>query len=92
MESEHRKERSFWGKSSLILEGEPLHFLFKIKTCVLDVVKGEKVKPVFEEPPNPTNVELSLQQMKANDPGLQDVNLNNIKVLRYDYCQSLDLS
>lgn len=59
---------------------------------MLDVVKGEKVKPVFEEPPNPTNVELSLQQMKANDPGLQDVNLNNIKVLRYDYCQSLDLS
>ncbi|EPY86063.1 Tropomodulin-2-like protein [Camelus ferus] len=44
-----------------------------------DVVKGEKVKPVFEEPPNPTNVEVSLQQMKANDPGLQEVNLNNIK-------------
>ncbi|XP_032479400.1 tropomodulin-2 isoform X3 [Phocoena sinus] len=44
-----------------------------------DVVKGEKVKPVFEEPPNPTNVEVSLQQMKANDPSLQEVNLNNIK-------------
>ncbi|XP_025774800.1 tropomodulin-2 isoform X3 [Puma concolor] len=49
------------------------------KVPVRNVVKGEKVKPVFEEPPNPTNVELSLQQMKANDPGLQDVNLNNIK-------------
>ncbi|KAF6133400.1 tropomodulin 2 [Phyllostomus discolor] len=44
-----------------------------------DVVKGEKVKPIFEEPPNPTNVEVSLQQMKANDPSLQEVNLNNIK-------------
>uniref|UniRef100_A0A8C6BLW1 Tropomodulin 2 n=1 Tax=Monodon monoceros TaxID=40151 RepID=A0A8C6BLW1_MONMO len=44
-----------------------------------DVVKGEKVKPVFEEPPNPTNVEVSLQQMKANDRSLQEVNLNNIK-------------
>ncbi|XP_029438683.1 tropomodulin-2-like isoform X1 [Rhinatrema bivittatum] len=43
------------------------------------VVKGEKVKPVFEEPPNPTNVEESLQRVKANDPGLQEVNLNNIK-------------
>lgn len=63
-----------------------------MKTCVLDVVKGEKVKPVFEEPPNPTNVEISLQQMKANDPSLQEVNLNNIKVFHCDYHQSLNLS
>uniref|UniRef100_A0A8D1MII9 Tropomodulin 2 n=1 Tax=Sus scrofa TaxID=9823 RepID=A0A8D1MII9_PIG len=49
------------------------------KGPVRNVVKGEKVKPVFEEPPNPTNVEVSLQQMKANDPSLQEVNLNNIK-------------
>ncbi|XP_006895385.1 PREDICTED: tropomodulin-2-like isoform X2 [Elephantulus edwardii] len=49
------------------------------KGPVRNVVKGEKVKPVFEEPPNPTNVELSLQQMKANDASLQEVNLNNIK-------------
>uniref|UniRef100_A0A8C6DEX9 Tropomodulin 2 n=1 Tax=Moschus moschiferus TaxID=68415 RepID=A0A8C6DEX9_MOSMO len=49
------------------------------KGPVRNVVKGEKVKPVFEEPPNPTNVEVSLQQMKANDPNLQEVNLNNIK-------------
>ncbi|KAM5235614.1 tropomodulin-2 isoform 2-T2 [Ctenodactylus gundi] len=48
---------------------------------VRNVVKGEKVKPVFEEPPNPTNVEVSLRQIKANDPGLQEVNLNNIKAL-----------
>uniref|UniRef100_A0A5F9DCG8 Tropomodulin 2 n=1 Tax=Oryctolagus cuniculus TaxID=9986 RepID=A0A5F9DCG8_RABIT len=49
------------------------------KGPVRNVVKGEKVKPVFEEPPNPTNVEVSLQQLKANDPSLQEVNLNNIK-------------
>ncbi|XP_012513497.1 PREDICTED: tropomodulin-2 isoform X2 [Propithecus coquereli] len=49
------------------------------KGPVRNVVKGEKVKPIFEEPPNPTNVEVSLQQMKANDPSLQEVNLNNIK-------------
>ncbi|KAI4540544.1 hypothetical protein MG293_009585 [Ovis ammon polii] len=49
------------------------------KGPVRNVVKCEKVKPVFEEPPNPTNVEVSLQQMKANDPSLQEVNLNNIK-------------
>lgn len=76
---------------SLILTGAPLHFLSKIKTCILDVVKGEKVKPIFEEPPNPTNVEISLQQMKANDSSLQEVNLNNIKVFHCD-CRSLDLS
>lgn len=55
------------------------------------MVKGEKVKPVFEEPPNPTNVEVSLQQMKANDPSLQEVNLNNIKVLHCDCCQPLSM-
>ncbi|KAK7832661.1 hypothetical protein U0070_026857 [Myodes glareolus] len=49
------------------------------KGPVRNIVKGEKAKPVFEEPPNPTNVEASLQQMKANDPNLQEVNLNNIK-------------
>ncbi|XP_077684222.1 tropomodulin-2 isoform X5 [Eretmochelys imbricata] len=49
------------------------------KGSVRNVVKGEKVKPIFEEPPNPTNVEASLQRMKANDPSLLEVNLNNIK-------------
>ncbi|XP_068131548.1 tropomodulin-2-like [Hyperolius riggenbachi] len=43
------------------------------------VVKAEKVKPTFDDPPNPTNVEESLQRIKANDPFLVDVNLNNIK-------------
>uniref|UniRef100_A0A8B9P6D8 Tropomodulin 2 n=1 Tax=Apteryx owenii TaxID=8824 RepID=A0A8B9P6D8_APTOW len=50
-----------------------------MRSCVADVVKGEKVKPIFEEPPNPTNVEASLQRIKANDPSLVEVNLNNIK-------------
>uniref|UniRef100_A0A674GBP4 Tropomodulin 2 n=1 Tax=Taeniopygia guttata TaxID=59729 RepID=A0A674GBP4_TAEGU len=49
------------------------------KGIVRNVVKGEKVKPIFEEPPNPTNVEASLQRIKANDPSLTEVNLNNIK-------------
>ncbi|KAM8973773.1 tropomodulin-2-like isoform 2-T2 [Pelodytes ibericus] len=43
------------------------------------IVKAEKVKPMFEDPPNPTNVEDSLQRLKANDPFLLDINLNNIK-------------
>ncbi|XP_078283342.1 tropomodulin-2 isoform X2 [Rhinoraja longicauda] len=50
-----------------------------IKGRLNNVVKGEKVKPVLDEPPNPTNVEESLQRIKANDPGLVEVNLNNIK-------------
>ncbi|XP_068266271.1 tropomodulin-2 isoform X3 [Nyctibius grandis] len=49
------------------------------KATVRNVVKGEKVKPIFEEPPNPTNVEASLQRIKANDPSLIEINLNNIK-------------
>ncbi|XP_010570142.1 PREDICTED: tropomodulin-2 isoform X3 [Haliaeetus leucocephalus] len=49
------------------------------KGTVRNVVKGEKVKPIFEEPPNPTNVEASLQRIKANDPSLIEINLNNIK-------------
>ncbi|XP_044294518.1 tropomodulin-3-like isoform X2 [Varanus komodoensis] len=44
-----------------------------------NVVKGEKMVPVFDEPPNPTNVEESLQRIKENDPRLVEVNLNNIK-------------
>ncbi|KAI1889668.1 hypothetical protein AGOR_G00165330 [Albula goreensis] len=44
-----------------------------------NVIKGEKVKPVFDEPPNPTNVEETLQRIKSNDATLTEVNLNNIK-------------
>ncbi|KAM4597301.1 tropomodulin-2 [Fundulus diaphanus] len=44
-----------------------------------NVVKGEKMNPVFDEPPNPTNVEETLQRVKNNDGSLNEVNLNNIK-------------
>ncbi|ELV10621.1 Tropomodulin-3 [Tupaia chinensis] len=44
-----------------------------------DVVKGEKIVPIFDEPPNPTNVEESLKRIKENDARLVEVNLNNIK-------------
>uniref|UniRef100_G3PQA0 Tropomodulin 3 n=1 Tax=Gasterosteus aculeatus aculeatus TaxID=481459 RepID=G3PQA0_GASAC len=39
----------------------------------------EKMTPVFDEPPNPTNVEETLQRIKNNDSSLTEVNLNNIK-------------
>ncbi|XP_068597797.1 tropomodulin-2 [Brachionichthys hirsutus] len=44
-----------------------------------NVVKGEKMNPVFDEPPNPTNVEETLQRIRSNDGSLTEVNLNNIK-------------
>lgn len=43
-------------------------------------MKPDTYKPVPDEPPNPTNVEETLQQIQANDGALEDVNLNNIKV------------
>ncbi|XP_054627589.1 tropomodulin-2 [Dunckerocampus dactyliophorus] len=44
-----------------------------------NVVKGEKMNPVFDEPPNPTNVDETLNRIKSNDASLTEVNLNNIK-------------
>ncbi|KAK6294106.1 hypothetical protein J4Q44_G00349360 [Coregonus suidteri] len=44
-----------------------------------NVVKGEQMNPVFDEPPNPTNVDDTLQRIKSNDATLTEVNLNNIK-------------
>ncbi|KAG9489353.1 hypothetical protein GDO78_005378 [Eleutherodactylus coqui] len=44
-----------------------------------NVVKAEPVRPMSDEPPNPTNVEESLNRIKNNDPRLVEVNLNNIK-------------
>ncbi|XP_071757601.1 tropomodulin-2 [Centroberyx gerrardi] len=44
-----------------------------------NVIKGEKMNPVFDEPPNPTNVDDTLQRIKSNDGSLTEVNLNNIK-------------
>lgn len=45
------------------------------------VVQPDKYKPVPDEPPNPTNVEETLQKIRSNDHDLEEVNLNNIKVL-----------
>lgn len=64
---------------------DPVLKSFRLTTRLIisvfsDVIKGEKVKPVFDEPPNPTNVEETLQRIKSNDPTLTEVNLNNIKV------------
>lgn len=47
---------------------------------LLGVVKPDAFKIFPEEPPNPTNVEETLQQIQKNDSSLFDVNLNNIKV------------
>ncbi|XP_060923668.1 tropomodulin-2 [Limanda limanda] len=44
-----------------------------------NVIKGEKMVPVFDEPPNPTNVDDTLQRIKSDDSSLTEVNLNNIK-------------
>ncbi|KFU87259.1 Tropomodulin-3, partial [Chaetura pelagica] len=49
------------------------------KDSFSNIVKGEKMLPVFDEPPNPTNVEETLQRIKDNDSRLVEVNLNNIK-------------
>ncbi|NWU19161.1 TMOD3 protein, partial [Dyaphorophyia castanea] len=51
------------------------------KDSFSNIVKGEKMLPVFDEPPNPTNVEETLQRIKENDSRLVEVNLNNIKVI-----------
>uniref|UniRef100_A0A8C7H5P4 Tropomodulin 4 (muscle) n=1 Tax=Oncorhynchus kisutch TaxID=8019 RepID=A0A8C7H5P4_ONCKI len=43
------------------------------------VVKPDAFKVFPDEPPNPTNVEETLQLIQKNDSSLFDVNLNNIK-------------
>ncbi|XP_075995800.1 tropomodulin-4 [Genypterus blacodes] len=43
------------------------------------VVKADPFKIFPEEPPNPTNVEETLERIHNNDSGLIEVNLNNIK-------------
>lgn len=44
------------------------------------VVKPDPFKIYPEEPPNPTNVEETLERINNNDSSLTEVNLNNIKV------------
>lgn len=49
------------------------------------------MKPVFDEPPNPTNVEETLQRIKCNDASLTEVNLNNIKVISSHFYSVISL-
>uniref|UniRef100_A0A8C5MLM6 Tropomodulin 4 n=1 Tax=Leptobrachium leishanense TaxID=445787 RepID=A0A8C5MLM6_9ANUR len=49
------------------------------KEGINSVVKPDSYKPVPDEPPNPTNVEETLQKIKSNASDLEEVNLNNIK-------------
>ncbi|XP_053330620.1 tropomodulin-4 isoform X3 [Spea bombifrons] len=51
------------------------------KEGINSVVKPDTYKPVPDEPPNPTNVEETLQKIKSNAADLEEVNLNNIKVI-----------
>uniref|UniRef100_A0A8D2ISB1 Tropomodulin 4 n=1 Tax=Varanus komodoensis TaxID=61221 RepID=A0A8D2ISB1_VARKO len=57
------------------------------------VVKPDSYKPVPDEPPNPTNVEETLAKIKSNDRDLEEVNLNNIKVIPIqtlkDLCEAM---
>lgn len=53
----------------------------KKKSGFQGVARAEDLKPVQDEPPNPTNVEDTLNKVMANDPELKIVNLNNIKNL-----------
>ncbi|KAM9294563.1 tropomodulin-4 [Gastrophryne carolinensis] len=49
------------------------------KEGINSVVKPDEYKQVPDEPPNPTNVEETLQKIKSNASDLEEVNLNNIK-------------
>jgi hypothetical protein len=44
------------------------------------VIKPTQYKPVPDEEPNSTDVEETLERIKNNDPALEEVNLNNIRV------------
>ena len=62
-------------------------------TSMTSTAKCEMVTTVAAEPPNPTNVEETLQRIKDNDPKLEEVNLNNIKNVTIhqlkEYCEAL---
>lgn len=51
----------------------------KKKTGFCGIAKFENLKLVGQEPPNDTDVEASLEQIKDNDAKLKELNLNNIK-------------
>lgn len=49
-------------------------------SVTLGVIKPTQYKPVPDEEPNATDVEETLERIKNNDPKLEEVNLNNIRV------------
>lgn len=55
-------------------------------TVLPGVVKADPFKIFPDEPPNPTNVEETLERIHNNDSSLTEVNLNNIKVSSVRYC------
>ncbi|KAF5397663.1 Tropomodulin [Paragonimus heterotremus] len=53
------------------------------------VAKGERPKPIPDEPPNTTDVEDSINKLNANDPDLVNLNLNNIKTMSTEVVKRL---
>ncbi|XP_061426701.1 tropomodulin-1-like [Lethenteron reissneri] len=43
------------------------------------VVKPDEYKSVPDEPPNPTDVDTTLEKVKSNDSSVDEINLNNIQ-------------
>lgn len=54
--------------------------MYNYSTFYIGVIKPTQYKPVPDEEPNSTDVEETLERIKHNDPDLEDVNLNNIRV------------
>lgn len=53
----------------------PLHLIL----FLAGIIKPTQYKPV-PDIPNSTNIEETLERVKNNDPDLEEINLNNIKV------------
>lgn len=66
------------------------------KSGFTSVTKCELKSTPVNEPPNPTNVEETLQRVKDNDPTVTEINLNNIKNIPIrtlqDYCEALKVN
>ena len=62
-------------------------------SVTLGVIEPTQYKPVPDEEPNATDVEETLERIKNNDPKLEEVNLNNIRVrppsLHFPCCGSV---
>lgn len=63
------------------LDGERMKFS--------SITKASLPKDFTMEPPNTTDVEASIKKLKANDKGLKELNLNNIKEIRMDVIKEI---